>query len=56
MGDVYLPAGWPDGVAPPGAEDWEASAVAWLVDAVPDLRTHAVRRFIETANNTVLDV
>src|ERR1700733_11988831 len=26
-----LPAGWPEAVAPPGAEDWEAAAVAFPV-------------------------
>jgi hypothetical protein len=45
MGEAYLPAGWPKAVAPPGSQDWEASAVAWLLDLVPDLRGHsAVRR------------
>jgi hypothetical protein len=45
MGEAYLPAGWPEAVAPPGSQDWEASAVAWLLDLVPDLRGHsAVRR------------
>jgi hypothetical protein len=46
MGDLHLPAGWPEAVAPPGTEDWEASAIEWLLDLVPDLRGHtAVRRF-----------
>jgi hypothetical protein len=46
MPDVYLPAGWPEGVASPGAEDWEATAVAWLLDCVPDLRTRTmIRRY-----------
>jgi hypothetical protein len=45
MADVHLPAGWPETVAPPGTEDWEASAVAWLLELVPDLRTHTVRRY-----------
>jgi hypothetical protein len=44
MADVYLHAGWPGAVAPPGAEDWERSA-AWLLDLVPYLRTHPVRRY-----------
>ena len=45
MGDSYLPAGWPEAVAPPGTQDWEASAADRLLDLVPDLRGHAsVRR------------
>ena len=28
MAEAYLPAGWPEAVAPPGAEDWERSAAA----------------------------
>ena len=45
MGDAYLPASWPKAVAPPGTQDWEASAVEWLLDLAPDLRGHtAVRR------------
>jgi hypothetical protein len=45
MGEAYLPAGWPQAVAPPGSQDWEASAVSWLLDLVPDLRGHsAIRR------------
>jgi hypothetical protein len=44
MPDLYLPAGWPEAVAPPGAEDWEATAVAWLLDCVPDLRTRTMIR------------
>jgi hypothetical protein len=45
MAEAYLPAGWPEAVAPPGAEDWERSAVNWLVDLAPDLRGHtAIRR------------
>jgi hypothetical protein len=32
-------------VSAPGTEDWEATAVAWLFDLVPDPRGHpAVRR------------
>jgi hypothetical protein len=27
---VTLPPGWPQEVRPPGAPDWEQSAVAWL--------------------------
>jgi len=29
MGEAYLPAGWPEAVAPPGSQDWEASATAF---------------------------
>jgi hypothetical protein len=31
MADVYLPPGWPPGVAPPGTDDWEATAVEFPV-------------------------
>jgi len=49
MAEVYLPAGWPDAVAPPGAQDWERSAVNWLVDLAPDLRGHtAIRRILSS--------
>ena len=30
-----VPTGWPDEVSPPGTPDWEAPAVAWLLDLVP---------------------
>lgn len=43
------PPGWPPEVRPPGAPDWERSAVAWLFDQCPAdyrgydvLRRHAV--------------
>ncbi|MGY1742649.1 MULTISPECIES: hypothetical protein [unclassified Blastococcus] len=40
-----LPPGWPDAVRPPGAPDWERTAVAWLFDLVPpDYRAHEVLR------------
>lgn len=29
------PAGWPPGVRPPGAPEWEDTAVAWLLDQCP---------------------
>lgn len=38
MADAYRPAGWPEAVAPPGTEDWEATAIGWMLDLVPDLR------------------
>lgn len=30
-----VPPGWPPAVRPPGAPDWERSAVAWLLDQSP---------------------
>jgi hypothetical protein len=44
---AYVPPGWPAGVHPPGSEEFEATAVAWLLDVVPpDYRLHGVlRRF-----------
>lgn len=42
---LYVPAGWPDSVRPPGAPDWEATAVAWLLDCCPaDFRAYPVLR------------
>jgi len=35
-----LPPGWPEAVAPPGSEGWEATAVAWLLDLTPRYRQH----------------
>ena len=32
---AYLPHDWPAEVFPPGTEDFEASAVAWLLDILP---------------------
>ena len=45
MGEAYLPASWPEAVAPPGSQDWETSAVSWLLDLVPDLRGHSAVRY-----------
>jgi hypothetical protein len=45
VADVHVPAGWPEAVAPPGTEDWEATAVEWLLELVPDLRGNVVRRY-----------
>ena len=43
--DATLPPGWPEEVRPPGAPDWEQTAVAWLFDLVPpDYRAHDVLR------------
>jgi hypothetical protein len=45
MADAHIPAGWPDAVRRPGSEDWEVSAVAWLLDILPpDYRRHPVLR------------
>jgi hypothetical protein len=44
MADVYVPAGWPQAVAPPGSEEFEPSAVNWLLDLVRDLRGHTMAR------------
>jgi hypothetical protein len=49
MQELVVPAGWPKGVRPPGAPDWERAATNWLLDQVPPeyrgypaLRTHPV--------------
>ncbi len=48
-GRAVRPPGWPAQVRPPGAPDWESTAVAWLLDLCPPeyrgypaLRRHAV--------------
>jgi hypothetical protein len=42
---TYLPPGWPAGVHPPGSQDFERTAVAWLLDVVPpDYRLYGVLR------------
>src|ERR1700679_203121 len=42
---AYVPPGWPAGVHPPGSEDFESTAVGWLLDVVPpDYRLHGVLR------------
>ncbi|QDP96635.1 hypothetical protein FOE78_12570 [Microlunatus elymi] len=39
----YLPAGWPAGVGPPGAVDWQSRAGRYLIDCcAPDFRRYAV--------------
>ena len=41
----YVPPGWPAGVHPPGSEDFESTAIGWLLDVVPpDYRLHGVLR------------
>ncbi|MDO5094062.1 MAG: hypothetical protein Q4D79_11730 [Propionibacteriaceae bacterium] len=32
---AYVPPGWPASVRPPGAEGWERTAVAFLLDCCP---------------------
>ena len=40
-----LPPGWPEQVLPPGAPEWERSAVSWLFDQCPpDYRAYDVLR------------
>ena len=42
---AYVPPGWPPGVHPPGSEEFERTAVAWLLDVVPaDYRLYGVLR------------
>jgi hypothetical protein len=42
---AYLPPGWPAGVHPPDSEEFEQTAVTWLLDLVPpDYRLHGVLR------------
>jgi hypothetical protein len=42
---AYIPPGWPTGVHPPDSRDFQATAVAWLLDVVPpDFRLHGVLR------------
>src|ERR1700729_661863 len=40
-----MPPDWPTGVHPPGTEEFETTAVAWLLGVVPpDFRLHGVLR------------
>lgn len=40
-----LPPGWPEAVHPPGAPEWERTAIAWLYDQCPpDYRAYDVLR------------
>ena len=40
-----MPPGWPAGVHPPGSDEFESTAVGWLLDVVPpDYRLHGVLR------------
>lgn len=45
--DVYVPPGWPQEVSPPGSEDFEEVAAAWLAGLLPSgFRQYEVlRRF-----------
>ena len=53
----YVPPDWPERVQPPGTEGWEASAVTWLLELVPEFRQYgAVCRLIQPANKAVFDV
>jgi HEAT repeat protein len=47
--DVALPPGWPPEVRPPGAEDWEQTAVTWLLDQCP----HEYRRYPSLVHHPV---
>lgn len=38
----HVPSGWPEGVQPPGTEGWEATAVRWLLDLVPEYRRYGM--------------
>lgn len=45
MSRLVVPPGWPPLVRPPGAPDWERSAVAWLLDLCPpEFRSYPVLR------------
>ena len=45
MNRLVTPPGWPALVRPPGAPDWESTAVAWLLDICPpEFRSYPVLR------------
>jgi hypothetical protein len=45
MTKLVSPPGWPRQVRPPGAPDWERSAVNWLLDICPpEFRSYPVLR------------
>jgi hypothetical protein len=51
---TYMPPGWPTGVHPPGSDDFESTAVGWLLDVVPpDYRLHGVLRRYPVALATI---
>jgi hypothetical protein len=37
---AYVPPAWPSSVSAPGSEDRQNSAVAWLLDLLPEYRGH----------------
>jgi hypothetical protein len=42
---AYVPPGWPPQVRPPGAPDWESTAIGFLLDCCPpDFRAYRVLR------------
>ncbi|HKH56475.1 MAG TPA: hypothetical protein VKA58_13575 [Propionibacteriaceae bacterium] len=42
---VYVPPGWPAQIRPPGAPDWESTAIGFLLDCCPpDFRAYRVLR------------
>lgn len=48
MAQLVVPPGWPSGVRPPGAPDWERTAANWLLDICPpEYRSYpALRRHV----------
>lgn len=48
MTTLVTPPGWPAEVRPPGAPDWEGTAMAWLLDLCPpEYRSYpALRRHV----------
>lgn len=58
-GHGVAPPGWPRQVRPPGAPDWERTAVGWLLDLCPpEYRSYPVlrRHSVVLARFTVLHV
>jgi hypothetical protein len=42
---AYVPPGWPEAVRPPGSDDFEPSAIAWMLDVMPtEYRQYEVLR------------
>jgi hypothetical protein len=42
---AYVPPGWPEAVHPPGSENFEHTAIAWLLDIVPpEYRSYGILR------------
>ncbi len=45
MNQLVAPPGWPRAVRPPGAPDWDRTAVSWLLDiSPPEFRSYPVLR------------